>query len=126
MPTYDYLCESCGPFEAMQSMKDAPLTVCPQCGGKASRQFSTNVNFVFKGSGFYITDYRKDDYKKRAAEDAKSGSAPVPTPPAAPGAAAPGPSAPAAPGIPAGGSTASTAPATPVAPAPKPAASKEP
>ncbi len=72
MPTYDYQCEKCGAFEFHQKMSDPPLTACPQCGGgRVEKLFSRNVNFLFKGSGFYITDYRSDDYKKKAAAETK-------------------------------------------------------
>ncbi len=73
MPTYDYKCDSCGyQFEAFQSMKDNPLTTCPDCGGSVQRLIGGGNGFIFKGSGFYITDYRSKDYKK--AQLAESGS----------------------------------------------------
>jgi putative FmdB family regulatory protein len=76
MPTYDYLCEKCGPFEAQQSFQDEPLKQCPRCGAPVSRQFSKNVNFVFKGTGFYSTEHRSDEYKRQSAQEAKG---PAPT-----------------------------------------------
>src|SRR5262249_46279066 len=71
MPTYDYRCEACEhEFEHFQSIKDDPLKKCPECGKpKLRRLFGTGAAIVFKGSGFYQTDYRSDSYKKRAAED---------------------------------------------------------
>src|SRR5436309_1696794 len=71
MPTYDYHCDSCEhDFEHFQSIKDDPLKDCPECGkSKLRRLFGTGAAIVFKGSGFYKTDYRSDSYKKRAAED---------------------------------------------------------
>ena len=67
MSFYDYECNSCGhKFEVKQSIKDDPLKDCPECGGEVKRLISPNVNFLFKGSGFYITDYRSDEYKKEA------------------------------------------------------------
>jgi putative FmdB family regulatory protein len=65
MPTYDYVCESCGHnFEEFQSITAEPLTDCPKCVGKVKRLISSGNGFLFKGSGFYITDYRSDSYKK--------------------------------------------------------------
>ena len=58
MPTYQYTCTACGePLEAVQAFHDAPLTVCPSCGGALRKVFSA-VGVVFKGSGFYKTDSR--------------------------------------------------------------------
>jgi len=61
MPTYDYECSACGhTFEALQSMSDPKLTDCPSCGKKAlSRLIGTGGGVIFKGSGFYETDYKK-------------------------------------------------------------------
>ncbi len=61
MPTYDYVCRNCGHrFEAFQSMKDAVLTTCPQCAAEAlQRLIGAGAGLVFKGSGFYLTDYKK-------------------------------------------------------------------
>jgi putative FmdB family regulatory protein len=75
MPTYDYVCDACGhKFELFQSMKDEPERKCPQCKKlKLRRLFGTGGAVVFKGSGFYQTDYRSDSYKKAAS--AESGSA---------------------------------------------------
>jgi len=72
MPAYDYRCERCGDFEVQRRMSDPPLDACPNCSGPVERVISRNVNFVFKGSGFYITDYRGDGYKKDAAADKDS------------------------------------------------------
>lgn len=71
MPTYDYECDACGhSFELFQSMSDAVKRKCPECGKqKLRRLFGTGGAIVFKGSGFYQTDYRSDAYKKRAKED---------------------------------------------------------
>jgi putative FmdB family regulatory protein len=86
MPTYDYHCEKCGKnFETFQSMKDAPLTVCPKelCRqktwgkGKVKRQFGTGAGLIFKGSGFYITDYRSEGYKQAAKKDSPAESKPA-------------------------------------------------
>ncbi|GMO30236.1 MAG: hypothetical protein LBG79_03880 [Spirochaetaceae bacterium] len=57
MPTYEYQCQNCGnQFEAFQSMKDEPLTSCPECGGGVKRVVSGGAGVIFKGSGFYTTD----------------------------------------------------------------------
>jgi putative FmdB family regulatory protein len=71
MPTYDYVCDACKhSFELFQSMKDPILKKCPECGKlKLRRLFGTGAAIVFKGSGFYQTDYRSDAYKKKAAAE---------------------------------------------------------
>lgn len=76
MPTYDYRCETCGhQFEVFQSMKDDRLTDCPldDCAGPVKRLLGTGAGIIFKGSGFYETDYRSDSYKKAAKADSSSG-----------------------------------------------------
>jgi putative FmdB family regulatory protein len=74
MPTYDYECDACGhTFEEFQSMKEEPLKVCPQCKKKKLRRlFGTGAAILFKGSGFYQTDYRSDTYKAAAKADQES------------------------------------------------------
>jgi putative FmdB family regulatory protein len=82
MPTYEYECEKCKQvFEAFQSIKAEPLTVCTQegCGGPVHRLFSKGAGFIFKGGGFYQTDYRSESYKKAAQADSAS-STPASTP----------------------------------------------
>ena len=78
MPTYEYVCSKCDhQFEKVQSMSDKPLTTCPKelCGmkkwgkGKVKRSISAGAGLIFKGSGFYITDYRSDKYKEAAKKD---------------------------------------------------------
>jgi len=60
MPTYGYACQKCGhQFETFQAITADPLTECPECGGKVKRLISSGVGLIFKGSGFYITDYKK-------------------------------------------------------------------
>ncbi|HHV43268.1 MAG TPA: zinc ribbon domain-containing protein [Firmicutes bacterium] len=59
MPTYEYKCAKCGRFEYEQRITEPALETCPTCGGKVSRLISRNVNIVFKGPGFYVTDNRK-------------------------------------------------------------------
>ena len=60
MPTYSYRCTKCGhEYDAFQSMKDDPHTDCPECGGKIERLIGGGAGIVFKGSGFYVTDYKK-------------------------------------------------------------------
>ena len=76
MPTYDYECEACGhPLEVFQGINDPVLKKCPECGkNKLKRLFGTGAAIVFKGSGFYQTDYRSEGYKKAAAAESKSQS----------------------------------------------------
>ncbi|HSH37522.1 MAG TPA: FmdB family zinc ribbon protein [Chthoniobacterales bacterium] len=79
MPTYEYSCERCGKnFDVFQSMRDAAFTECPKdhCQqpewghGKVKRLLGTGAGLIFKGSGFYITDYRSNSYKEAAKKDA--------------------------------------------------------
>src|SRR5512146_1935343 len=71
MPTYDYLCDGCGhKFELFQSINDPLQRKCPKCKKlKLRRLFGTGAAVMFKGSGFYTTDYRSDSYKKAASAD---------------------------------------------------------
>ena len=73
MPTYDYECGACGhTFEEFQGINDKVLKKCPECKkNKLQRLFGTGAAIVFKGSGFYQTDYRSEGYKKAAKADAK-------------------------------------------------------
>jgi putative FmdB family regulatory protein len=60
MPTYDYVCDNCGHgFEKFQNMSEKPLSKCPECGGKLRRLIGPGVGIIFKGSGFYETDYKR-------------------------------------------------------------------
>jgi putative FmdB family regulatory protein len=69
MPTYEYRCANGHLFELFQRMSEDPVDVCPQCGAPAERLLSAGAGLLFKGSGFYITDYRSDSYKKAAEKD---------------------------------------------------------
>jgi putative FmdB family regulatory protein len=73
MPTYDYECDACGhEFELFQSISEPVKKKCPDCGKpKLRRLFGTGAAVVFKGSGFYQTDYRSESYKKAAEKDNK-------------------------------------------------------
>ncbi len=75
MPTYDYVCDGCGhAFELFQSMTDEVKKTCPKCKKKKLRRLiGSGGAIVFKGSGFYKTDYRSDSYKKSAAADSGGG-----------------------------------------------------
>ena len=79
MPTYDYICDACAhEFEAFESIKADPQTVCPQCHEvKLRRKIGGGGAIIFKGSGFYQTDYRSDSYKKSAAADKPAESKPA-------------------------------------------------
>lgn len=76
MPTYDYECDACGhTLEIFQGINDPVKKKCPECGkNKLKRLFGTGAAIVFKGSGFYQTDYRSEGYKKAAAADSKAQS----------------------------------------------------
>jgi len=73
MPTYEYECTACGHrFEEYQSITAAPLTQCPACGGSVKRLFGNGAGIIFKGSGFYQTDYRSKEYTERAKSEAQA------------------------------------------------------
>ncbi|HEY5234367.1 MAG TPA: FmdB family zinc ribbon protein [Verrucomicrobiae bacterium] len=99
MPTYEYICEKCGhEFEAVRSISALPLLICPKelCAkkkwgrGKVKKKISGGAGLLFKGSGFYITDYRSEKYKDAAKKDsaapkaseANTGAKPAPAKPA--------------------------------------------
>lgn len=68
MPNYDYECKKCEKvFEVFQKMSDQPLKACPKCGGKVRRLVGGGCGLIFKGSGFYITDYKRKENKGGAA-----------------------------------------------------------
>jgi len=76
MPTYDYRCDACGhAFETFHSIKAEPLRKCPECGKrKLQRLLGAGGGFIFKGSGFYITDYRSDSYRQAAKAEQGGGT----------------------------------------------------
>lgn len=76
MPTYEYACDACDhKWEEFQSIKAPATQKCPDCGKKKARRLiSAGGGFLFKGTGFYITDYRSDSYKKSADSDKKAPS----------------------------------------------------
>ncbi|GMV07225.1 MAG: hypothetical protein AMXMBFR53_35000 [Gemmatimonadota bacterium] len=69
MPTYEYRCPQGHNFEVFQRISDEPGAACPECGEAAQRQISAGAGFLFKGDGFYVTDYRSADYKKKASSE---------------------------------------------------------
>ena len=84
MPTYEYECRKCGhQFEKFQSITAEPVKTCPKCRGKVARMLTTGAGIIFKGSGFYQTDYKKSStpsVEKDAArkpEGGKPGSKPA-------------------------------------------------
>ncbi|MYB94664.1 zinc ribbon domain-containing protein [Candidatus Poribacteria bacterium] len=75
MPTYDYKCLACDVrFEKFQGITAPALEECPECGGKVKRLIGAGAGLIFKGSGFYTTDYRSDGYKESAKKDKKESS----------------------------------------------------
>jgi putative FmdB family regulatory protein len=85
MPTYEYRCPEGHDFELFQRMSDEPVAECPTCGRRAERLLSAGAGFLFKGEGFYITDYRPESYRKEASAERKgegssgaSGESPAP------------------------------------------------
>ncbi|MBU0984078.1 MAG: zinc ribbon domain-containing protein [candidate division Zixibacteria bacterium] len=74
MPTYEYLCDDCHyEFEEFQSITEDPITSCPQCKGHVHRLISGGAGLLFKGSGFYETDYRSSAYREAARKDKTTG-----------------------------------------------------
>jgi putative FmdB family regulatory protein len=79
MPTYEYECQKCGhQFEVFQSIKDKPKKTCPECKGRVKRLLGTGAGLLFKGSGFYITDYRKPSYKEAHKKETGAASSSKP------------------------------------------------
>ena len=74
MPTYEYRCPKGHEFELFQPMSDEPRAACPECGKTAERLLSGGAGLIFKGEGFYITDYRSEAYKKAASSDKEAAS----------------------------------------------------
>jgi putative FmdB family regulatory protein len=88
MPTYAYLCESCGnEFDLFQKITDSPLERCPKCDRPVRRKIGAGAGIIFKGSGFYATDYRSSDYASKKKSEAgtplpaKKSEADAPSPP---------------------------------------------
>jgi putative FmdB family regulatory protein len=77
MPTYEYQCANGHTFEQFQRISDKPRGKCPTCGAKASRVISGGAGLIFKGSGFYITDYGKDGKGPRKANEGSEPAAPA-------------------------------------------------
>ena len=73
MPTYEYRCPKGHRFELFQKMSEEPRADCPECGEASERLLSAGAGFLFKGDGFYVTDYRSDSYKKAASKDESGG-----------------------------------------------------
>jgi len=77
MPTYEYECQKCGRFDLFQRITEKRLERCPKCKGKVKRLLGSGAGIIFKGSGFYQTDYRSESYKSKArSESATSSSTP--------------------------------------------------
>lgn len=75
MPTYEYECQKCGHhYELYQSIKDGPKRTCPKCHGRVKRLLGTGAGLIFKGSGFYSTDYRTPNYTAGAKKDSGASS----------------------------------------------------
>jgi putative FmdB family regulatory protein len=90
MPTYEYECPKCGRFEQFQKITEPALRRCPACRGKVRRAISGGAGLLFKGSGFYTTDYRSEGYRKAAkADSGAAAAAPAAAPAPASGGAKP-------------------------------------
>lgn len=73
MPTYEYKCPECGyVFELFQTMSAEPVKICPRCGGKVKRLIGPGAGPIFKGTGFYQTDYKNTGASKKASSDSKT------------------------------------------------------
>lgn len=78
MPNYDYECDDCRErFELFQKMTDRPLAECVKCGGRVRRLVGAGAGVIYKGGGFYTTEYRSEDYKRKARQDKESSAAPA-------------------------------------------------
>ena len=73
MPTYEYKCPNGHDFELFQKMSEEPRALCPTCRSESERLLSAGAGFLFKGDGFYATDYRSASYKKDASQEASTG-----------------------------------------------------
>lgn len=78
MPTYEYECPRCGIFELFQQITAEALERCPSCQSKVRRLIGGGGGLLFKGSGFYTTDYRSEEYKRKAKSEQKSAEPPKP------------------------------------------------
>ena len=109
MPTYEYACPTCGIVEAFQSIKEAALTICPTCGHDGiTRMISRGGGIIFKGSGFWETDYnRSGDYASKSKSEAPVTATPAPQSQAEAKPATPAPSTPPASPKPSSGDAAS-------------------
>ena len=76
MPTYEYECNKCGVIEIFHSISAAPCEKCPDCGAPVKRLISAGAGILFKGSGFYETDYRSQSYKDGAKKDTSAPESP--------------------------------------------------
>ncbi len=75
MPTYDYQCQACDHvFEKFHGMTEKPRVKCPLCGGKSKKLIGTGAGIIFKGKGFYATDYRSPEYKKELKKESSGES----------------------------------------------------
>jgi len=74
MPTYEYECPQCGVFEQFQRMTEKPLTRCPSCRRTVRRLIGSGAGLLFKGNGFYLTDYRSESYKQAAKRESGGSS----------------------------------------------------
>ncbi|MBL8862243.1 MAG: zinc ribbon domain-containing protein [Planctomycetes bacterium] len=92
MPTYDYVCGACGhALEIFQSMTEAPKRKCPACGkSKLERRIGAGAGFLFKGAGFYLTDYRSKSYAEGAKQESAASGEPKPSEAQSSAAQAPG------------------------------------
>ncbi len=76
MPTYEYECPECGcRFEKFESITAKPKAKCPECGARCRRLISAGAGVIYKGSGFYTTDYRSESYKKAAKKESEAAGA---------------------------------------------------
>ncbi len=90
MPLYEYVCDACShSFEVRQGFNDEPVCVCPKCSKKKVRRVISPAPIIFKGSGFYVTDYRSPSPTTGGAKDTGADKAAAPAPAAAPAAEAP-------------------------------------
>ncbi|MCR4427665.1 MAG: zinc ribbon domain-containing protein [Firmicutes bacterium] len=74
MPIYEYACEKCGKFEVLHGVGEGQLAQCPKCGSPVRRLISSRMGVIFRGSGFYTTDHRSEEYKSKSQAEKSTGT----------------------------------------------------
>jgi putative FmdB family regulatory protein len=80
MPIYEYSCPECGVFECRQKYTDEALKTCPTCGKEVKKLIGRNIGVIYRTGGYYVSDHRSEDYRKKAGEDKTNSSVPASKP----------------------------------------------